>query len=132
MSEYEKKNNRGAAFVNKSKDKPSQPDFVGTIVIDGKEKRVAVWKNKSIDGSEYMTFILSEQLTDEEKSNYRNLDSPAQAPFKKSDIINGNRNANANANRNGNNIKNTQIKNENNEINDLHEILKLDDDDPPF
>ncbi len=124
MSEYEKKNNRGAAFVNKSKDKPSQPDFVGTIVIDGKEKRVAVWKNKSIDGSEYMTFILSEQLTDEEKSNYRNLDSPAQAPFKKSDIINGNRN--------GNNIKNTQIKNENNEINDLHEILKLDDDDPPF
>ena len=71
-----------------------------------------------------MTFILSEQLTDEEKSNYRNLDSPAQAPFKKSDIINGNRN--------GNNIKNTQIKNENNEINDLHEILKLDDDDPPF
>ena len=124
MSEYEKKNNRGAAFVNKSKDKPSQPDFVGTIVIDGKEKRVAVWKNKSIDGSEYMTFILSEQLTDEEKSNYRNLDSPAQAPFKKSDIINGNRN--------GNNIKNTQIKNENNELNDLHEILKLDDDDPPF
>ncbi len=124
MSEYEKKNNRGAAFVNKSKDKPSQPDFIGTIVIDGKEKRVAVWKNKSIDGSEYMTFILSEQLTDEEKSNYRNLDSPAQAPFKKSDIINGNRN--------GNNIKNTQIKNENNEINDLHEILKLDDDDPPF
>lgn len=124
MSEYEKKNNRGAAFVNKSKDKPSQPDFVGTIVIDGKEKRVAVWKNKSIDGSEYMTFILSEQLTDEEKSNYRNLDSPAQAPFKKSDIINGNGNRN--------NIKNTQIKNENNEINDLHEILKLDDDDPPF
>ncbi len=124
MSEYEKKNNRGAAFVNKSKDKPSQPDFIGTIVIDGKEKRVAVWKNKSIDGSEYMTFILSEQLTDEEKSNYRNLDSPAQAPFKKSDIINGNGNRN--------NIKNTQIKNENNEINDLHEILKLDDDDPPF
>lgn len=129
MSEYEKKNNRGAAFVNKSKDKPSQPDLIGTTIIDGKEKRVAVWKNKATDGSEYITFIFSEQLTEEEKSNYRNLDSPSQAPIKKFD---NQKTSNSQYSNKNSNAKNTQIRNENNEIEDLQEILKLNDDDNPF
>ena len=125
MSEYEKKNNRGAAFLNKAKEKPSQPDFIGTVMIDGKEKRVALWKNKATDGSEYFTFIFSEQFTEEEKSNYRNADTPAQAPIKKFEQKSAQPSPSSN-------LKNTQIKNENNEMNDLQEILNLDDDDTPF
>lgn len=118
MSEYEKKNNRGAAFGNKTKEKPSQPDFIGTSIIDGKEKRVAVWKNKSNDGSDYLTFIFSDPLSEEEKHNYRNSEMPAQAPMKKFDKEKQ--------------MKNTNLKNENNDSNDLQEIINLNDEDSPF
>lgn len=121
MSEYEKKNNRGAAFNNNAKEKPSQPDMIGAALVDGKEKRFAFWKNKASDGSEYITFIISDPLSEEDKKNYRKADLPAQAPYKKNDN-----------NIQTKEVNSTNIKNENNDMKDLQEILNLGDDDTPF
>lgn len=131
--EYEKKDNKGAAFINKNKNKPSQPDFIGNILVDGKEKRVAFWKNKSTDGSEYLTFVLSDPLSLEEKNNYRKADLPAQVPYKKPEEKNNtplkNNSPQTTTNQNSSISK---LKNENNDISDLEDILNFGDDEPPF
>jgi|TARA_R110002072_G_scaffold233212_1_gene390633 hypothetical protein len=44
MPEYD---NSGVLFVNDRKEKESQPDYTGNIVMDGVKKRLAGWKKTS-------------------------------------------------------------------------------------
>jgi len=44
MPEYD---NSGVLFVNDRKEKESQPDYTGNVVMDGVKKRLAGWKKTS-------------------------------------------------------------------------------------
>ncbi len=57
---YELKPNTFSAFVNDKKGNEKKPDWTGKINIDGKEKRVAVWKRKSASGIEYLSGTIEE------------------------------------------------------------------------
>lgn len=54
-----RKENTGVLFIkNKKTDK--QPDFDGEISIDGKEYKLAGWKNTSTKGVNYISLKVSE------------------------------------------------------------------------
>jgi hypothetical protein len=40
------RNNEGAIWGNKRKEKDTHPDFTGSAVIDGVEYKIAAWKRK--------------------------------------------------------------------------------------
>ena len=58
----EQKNNSGALFKN-NKTKEGQPDYTGTIVIDGKDFRLSAWVNKSKSGQSYMRLLANENTS---------------------------------------------------------------------
>ena len=53
MPEYD---NSGVLFVNDRKEKESQPDYTGNIVMGGVKKRLAGWK-KTSKSDPSMTFL---------------------------------------------------------------------------
>lgn len=57
---YELKPNTFSAFVNDKNGNEKKPDWTGKINIDGKEKRVAIWKRTSANGTEYLSGAISE------------------------------------------------------------------------
>jgi hypothetical protein len=50
--EYE---NRGVLFINKRKQTSNQPDWTGTITIDGKKDRLSAWGKRGSNGEEYIS-----------------------------------------------------------------------------
>jgi len=55
MSDYDNTNS-GVLFVNQYKeDGDSRPDFVGKLDVEGKEYRLAGWKNTSKAGKRYIS-----------------------------------------------------------------------------
>lgn len=57
---YELKLNTFSAFINDKKGNEKKPDWTGKINIDGKEKRIAIWKRKSASGVEYLSGTIEE------------------------------------------------------------------------
>ncbi len=67
MAEYDN-TNRFALFKN-NKQKESQPDYTGTITLEGgKEMRLSAWLRESKNGVTYMSGQMSEPL-DNQSSN---------------------------------------------------------------
>lgn len=65
-----RKDNTGVLFIkNKKTDK--QPDFDGEINIDGKEYKLAGWKNMSEKGTSYISLKVSKP---EKKTDFLNDD----------------------------------------------------------
>lgn len=59
--ETKNKNNSGAIFKNKNKTKDTQPDFKGTINIEGKEMEISLWiKESKKDGSKFYSAALQQ------------------------------------------------------------------------
>lgn len=59
MSEYKKKDNEGALFKNEKKETQKHPDYIGSVVVDGKEKQVSAWINTAQKtGKMYMKLTL--------------------------------------------------------------------------
>ena len=56
----ETKNNSGAIFKNDKKTTDKHPDYNGTIVVDGVEKRIALWVKESAKGTKYFSAAISE------------------------------------------------------------------------
>ena len=52
--------NRGVLFLNEKKEKENQPDYTGTLDVDGVAYRLAGWQKESKTGVTY--FSLSVQL----------------------------------------------------------------------
>ena len=50
----EKKDNSGAAFMRNS-DNPKAPWCSGPVTVDGKDYEVAIWKQKSQKGDQYLS-----------------------------------------------------------------------------
>jgi uncharacterized protein (DUF736 family) len=60
MSDYDNTNS-GVLFVNQYKeDGDSRPDFVGKVDVEGKEYRLAGWKNTSKAGKRYISVKIQE------------------------------------------------------------------------
>ena len=54
----EQKNNSGAIFRYEKKEKPSAPDYTGSITIDGKKFALSGWINTSKDGRNYLRLLV--------------------------------------------------------------------------
>jgi uncharacterized protein (DUF736 family) len=63
----ENKLNKGAIFKNANKKEgDKQPDYKGTVNVDGKEKAISLWLNTSKDGVKYFSVGISEPYKKEE------------------------------------------------------------------
>lgn len=59
MNENNKKDNRGYLYPNKNKNKPTQPDMTGKVMIEGKDWRISAWENQTPEGNKYLSLAFS-------------------------------------------------------------------------
>mgnify|MGYP000205923890 CR=1 FL=1 len=57
---YEQKNNSGSLFRNDKKQTEKQPDYNGTVKVDGKDYKLAAWIKESKSGQKYFSLSLQE------------------------------------------------------------------------
>lgn len=69
MTESVKKDNRGYLYPNKNKNKPTQPDYTGKALIDGKEWRIGAWENKTPEGNSYLSLAYTVPLPPQDTQN---------------------------------------------------------------
>jgi len=61
MSDYKHKENSGSLFVNSYKKEGSnQPDYRGTVNVDGQEKEISGWKKETNDGKVFLSLSFQE------------------------------------------------------------------------
>lgn len=60
MEQNKKDKDRGYLYPNQNKNKPTQPDFTGSIVINGESFRLAGWEAKSSEGKKYISLAISQ------------------------------------------------------------------------
>ncbi|RHX86930.1 DUF736 family protein [Leptospira stimsonii] len=60
MAEYALKEKKGSLFSNATKEKETQPDYTGKVLLDGKTYRLAGWIRKSATGRNYLSLSISE------------------------------------------------------------------------
>ena len=65
MSNYDD-NNRGAIWGNDKKVKDTQPDFTGSILVDGKDYFVSGWKRKAGSSPQSPALSLAVTLKDQQ------------------------------------------------------------------
>ena len=51
---FEHKQNSGSLFTNSKKDKDTQPDYTGTINIEGTLYQISAWNNEAKSGKKYL------------------------------------------------------------------------------
>tara|TARA_B110000211_G_scaffold145140_1_gene165622 strand:+ start:381 stop:650 length:270 start_codon:yes stop_codon:yes gene_type:complete len=76
MSNYDN-NNRGAIWGNDKKVKDTQPDFTGSILVDGKDYFVSGWKRKADASPQSPALSLAVTLKDQQPSQ---APKPVQSP----------------------------------------------------
>ncbi|MDV6237575.1 DUF736 family protein [Leptospira ellisii] len=74
MAEYALKEKKGSLFSNASKEKETQPDYTGKVLLEGKTYRLAGWIRKSATGKNYLSLSISEP-NPEKKSEPNGADS---------------------------------------------------------
>lgn len=62
MVDQVKKDNRGYLYPNKNKNKPTQPDYTGKCLVEGKEWRIGAWENKTPEGNTYLSLSFTVPL----------------------------------------------------------------------
>ena len=60
MADYEMKDKTFALFRNEKKEKETQPDYQGDIMIEGKKFRLSAWLNETKGGKKYIKGAYSE------------------------------------------------------------------------
>ncbi len=60
MIEQNKKDNRGYLYPNKNKNKPTQPDYTGKVIVNSKELKISAWENQTPEGNKYLSIAFSE------------------------------------------------------------------------
>jgi len=69
MSNYTQKEGQGSLFKNTKKTLPNQPDGYGSIMINGKEMRVAAWIKQGKNGSYYSLQLSESDKAESVKTN---------------------------------------------------------------
>jgi uncharacterized protein (DUF736 family) len=59
MSEYVMKDNSGSLLSNLNKDKDSQPDYRGEVLVNGKKMSLSAWKKQGKKG-EFLSLSFQE------------------------------------------------------------------------
>jgi len=79
-SNYTKKEGQGTLFKNDRKQSDNHPDYTGSIMIGGVEKRIAGWVKTSRGGVRYLSVSISDfqQRQEPDAVNYR--EQQAQKP----------------------------------------------------
>lgn len=77
MTEITKnKNNKGFLYPNTNKTKATHPDYTGKVSLDVNgtvvEKRLAAWENSDSNGQKYLSIIVSDPVTPENKTANNN------------------------------------------------------------
>lgn len=72
----ETKNNSGAIFKNDKKTSKKSPDYNGKIVVDGKEKQIALWLKTSDKGVKYFSVAISEPYKKDAVSEVKGVSQP--------------------------------------------------------
>ena len=88
MSEYNN-DNRGAIWGNDKKVKDTQPDFTGSIIVDGKDYFVSGWKRKADASPKSPALSLAVTLKDQQPQQSApaqtkapdNFDTEGDIPF---------------------------------------------------
>lgn len=57
---YQKREGQGSLFSNDRKQFENQPDFTGTVTINGRDMRIAAWNKVSNSGRPYISIQISE------------------------------------------------------------------------
>lgn len=122
-----KKDNKGYLFVNHNKNKPTQPDQTGRIVIDGKEYRISAWDSVTNDGRGYLSLAVTPYFPPNNTPGNNNQQShnSNQQNSSNKNTPNGNSNSNYGGSKNF-----TAAPISNDFDLDLDEILNQTDDDP--
>ncbi len=68
---YEQRDNSGALFRNDRKEKETQPDYDGYIVIAGRKYRLAAWIKTGKSGTKFMSLAVEEFDADMRQRNDR-------------------------------------------------------------
>jgi uncharacterized protein (DUF736 family) len=58
--ESKNKNNSGAIFKNAKKTNEKQPDYQGTVNVNGKDMQVSLWVKESKNGNKYFSASFKE------------------------------------------------------------------------
>lgn len=66
QEQNQSKDNSGVLFKNANKTSDKQPDYTGTVTVNGKELRIAAWENESKDKK---TKFLKLSVTDPDSFN---------------------------------------------------------------
>lgn len=71
--ESKNKNNSGAIFKNNNKTKDTQPDYKGTVNVNGKDMEISLWFKESQKGTKYFSASFQEPFKkDSETKTYPN------------------------------------------------------------
>tara|TARA_R100000664_G_scaffold9928_2_gene16508 strand:+ start:1095 stop:1355 length:261 start_codon:yes stop_codon:yes gene_type:complete len=86
MNKFKNKNGYGSLFVNNYKEKETQPDYKGNIVLqDGTEKEIAGWKKQDKNGKYFLSLHLSDvyikKVDNESKVNNETKKESSDLPF---------------------------------------------------
>lgn len=65
----ETKNNSGAIFKNFKKTTEKQPDYQGTVNVNGKEMQISLWLKESKNGNKYFSAAFQEPFKKSNQSN---------------------------------------------------------------
>ena len=60
MAEYEMKDNTFSLFRNTKKEKDTQPDYQGDIMVKGEKLRLSAWLQESKAGTKYIKGSITE------------------------------------------------------------------------
>lgn len=75
QEQNQNKDNSGVLFKNANKTSDKQPDYTGTVTVNGKELRIAAWENESKDKK---TKFLKLSVTDPDSFNKNQQSSQTQ------------------------------------------------------
>jgi hypothetical protein len=81
MSNYQMKEGQGSLFKNDKKQSPAQPDYYGSMMVNGKEMRLAAWIKEGKTGK-FFSMQLSEPREQPSSRHQENAEqSSGDLPF---------------------------------------------------
>lgn len=85
------KDMKGYLYPNTNKNKPTQPDYTGKVLIEGKEYKLSAWENVAQDNKKYLSISVSLPNSYPTNQNNQNTNdgkivtaAPISAPSKNS------------------------------------------------
>lgn len=61
MSDFQPRDMSGQLFKNNRKEQPGHPDYTGTVLIEGKNLRLAAWVKEDRNGKKFFSLKFTDQ-----------------------------------------------------------------------